>query len=173
MQKLVVVIAVLSGLVGGAGFLRGWSTGKADLLQASGPVVVASLALLGAAAGLSTWRNERHKAREAKQRESYARLIEQAFGRFAGSGFDPAGEAKLRAEVVTWGDPKVVQALAQWNQAYDAAVPDGATGQVALSKVQQKKMRLAIATMVFAVREELEVQAGATASEIEMALFNK
>ena len=54
MQKLVVVIAVLSGLVGGAGFLRGWSTGKADLLQASGPVVVASLALLGAAAGLST-----------------------------------------------------------------------------------------------------------------------
>lgn len=172
-QKLVVVVASLAGAIGLAGFLRGWNTGNPDLLQTSGPLVVASLALIGVAAGLTTWKDERHKAREAQQRESYAKLIERTFGRFAGQQFDGAGEAKLRAEVVTWGDPKVVKALAGWNRAYDSAVTSSATGVVALSSEQQKTMREGMSAMVFAVRQELNVESGASESDIERALFNQ
>lgn len=173
MQRLVVVAASAAGAVALTGFLRGWNTGNADLLQASGPLVVASLALLGVAAGLSTWRDERHKAREVQQRESYARLVEQTFSRFAGQQFDAEGEAKLRAEAVTWGDPKVVKAMAYWNEAFDSAVTADASGVAVLSPEQQRTMREAMAAMVFAVRHELQVESGATTKDIEKALFNK
>lgn len=173
MQRLVIVGASLASAVALAGFLGGWNTGNAVLLQTSGTVGVASLALFGAAAGLSTWRDERHKAREVQQRESYARLIEQTFSRFVGQQFDPEGEAKLRAEVVTWGDPRVVKALVGWNEAFDSAVPPNTSGVVELSPEQQRTMREAMAAMVFAVRQELQVESGATTRDIEKALFNR
>jgi hypothetical protein len=171
-QKLVVVAAMVAGVVGLAGYLQGWNTGNTDLMQTAGPLVVAALALLGVAAGLKTWRDERLKAREVQQRDSYARLIEGTFSRFAGGQFDAAGEAKLRADVVTWADPKVVRALADWNRAFDDIATEDVQGVAVLTPEQQQRMREAMAAMVYAVREELRIDPGATRGDVEKALFN-
>jgi hypothetical protein len=174
MRRLAIPVAFVGLVVGGSAFAMGWITSKDALLQQGTAVLVASLALVGVAAGLSTWRDQRIATREEKQRDAYAALVFQLLMRFAGSGrWDPAGEAKLRAEVVTWGHPDVVRALNSWLRRFDEVVAvESNAGVVTLGQEQQETMRKATAQVAAAVREHLALPSSPSIEEIEGALFN-
>lgn len=173
MRRLAIPVAFVGLAVGGSAFAMGWKSSKDALLQQGAAVLVASLALVGVAAGLSTWRDQRIATREEKQRDAYAALVYQLLMRFAGSGrWDPAGEAKLRAEVVTWGHPDVVRALNSWLRRFDEVTAGNNSGVVTLGQEQQKTMRKATAQVAAAVREHLALPSSPSIEEIEGALFN-
>lgn len=91
------------------GFARGWLTQRDVLVEQGVALAVAGMALVGIAVGLSTWREERRRAREEKQRGTDAELVQQLFARFGPDDWDLKREIQLRAEVVTWAHPEVVR----------------------------------------------------------------
>ncbi|HYP24627.1 MAG TPA: hypothetical protein VEV43_13740, partial [Actinomycetota bacterium] len=161
---------------GSVTFCAGWLGKNEDpVLQASGAVVVAGLALLGAAAGLSTWQEERQRAREQQQREVYAALAFQLLSRFTGvGGSDPQLLAALRTQVTVWAEGPVVEKLGAWNAVYDRYVPDLADGEVfRLSSEAKAEFERATAEVVGAVRKELSPGDDVSVETLTHALFNK
>jgi hypothetical protein len=172
MRTFLNVVSGGAALLGLAAFGRGWNTGEDVLVQMGRALVVAALTLFGVAAGLSTWRDERDRAREVQQRETYAQLVHQLFLRFTDGEWDQAKEAELRAKVVTWADPPVVIALDQWLREFDKIVPAGSSGTLAIDADQAATMRRQTALVAQAVRGELAVTQGASVEQVEGALFN-
>lgn len=172
-MRVLVLVAALVALAAGAGcFVAGLAGGRGELMKAGSTILVAALALLGVAAGLETWREERRRTRSAQTREIYSDLMRQILSRFTGR-FELAQESLLRADVVTWASPEVVVALRDWNQVYDALVPPNSPQGVGLrlSADAQEKIRAATAAVVKAIRADLGA-GDASLQEIEGALFN-
>lgn len=170
------VVAYLAIVLGSIAFCVGWSGPNEDpVIQATGAVVVAGLALLGATAGLSTWQEERRRAREQHQRDTYATLVVQLLSRFGASGpYDPTTEANVRAQVATWADVTVVKKLSAWHAVYDRYVPAVAAGlSVTLNSDAKAAFEKATAEVVQAVRKDLSPDDNATVQELIQALFNK
>ena len=167
-------LAGMACALGAAVFVTGWAKSKDAWLTAGSGVVVAGLALTGLAIGLSTWRDERAKAQEAKQRDTYGALVFHLMGRFSGLPQDAATEARLRAEVATWGSLTVVQRLQQWNATYDLHIPAhiGPGVTFALTPDATSAFRDATAGVVRAVRQEMPGVGNASVEEIRGALFN-
>ncbi|HQY97416.1 MAG TPA: hypothetical protein PLU83_10555 [Phycicoccus sp.] len=172
MRTISLFFGILGFVAGLVGAVCGVARGRIELIQPSSSVAVAGLALVGVSVGLSSWQAERRRASEQKQRDAYGELIQHLMTRFNGGTFDLDKEARLRADVTTWADARVVRALSGWNSAFDDVVPVGSTGSVQLTPEQQAKIRGATAAVVESVRKELRVP-GVTVREIENALFNK
>ena len=174
MRALLTAIGLGVAALGGAAFGVGWHGGRDALVQAGAAVIVAALATLGAAAGLQTWRDERSRGREVKQRETYAELVFQLFSRFDPNGtYDRFKEARLRADAATWASPRVVRSLADWIEAYDRIVPPDAVGEFEINGAQRDMMRRATAKVAVAIRGELTINGGATVDDLIEALFNQ
>ncbi len=167
-------LAGVACALGAAVFVTGWAKSEDAWLTTGSGVVVAGLALTGLAIGLSTWKDERAKAQEAKQRETYGALVFHLMGRFGGLPQDMETEARLRAEVATWGSLAVVQKLQLWNATYDLHVPANVGPNVtfALTPDATSAFRNATAEVVRAVRQEMPAVGNASIEEIRGALFN-
>jgi len=169
-------VAYLAIVVGSITFCFGWSGPNEDpVMQAAGAVVVAGLALLGAATGLSTWQEERRRAREQQQRDTYATLVLQLVSRFSASGsYDPQAEARVRAQAAVWADVTVIEKLSAWHAVYDQYVPAAGIGQmVSLSPDAKAAFERATAEVVQAVRKDLSPGDSASVRELTQALFNR
>jgi hypothetical protein len=123
MRGLVSVAAIAVGVLRVVILTVGLANGDATFIDKGATLIVAGLAGLGAVAGLETWRTERRRARETRQREVYSQLLSQLYARFQGR-FDMAVEARVRTEVVTWGSPEVVRALGAWMTVLDELIRD-------------------------------------------------
>lgn len=170
------LISYLAIIAGSIIFCAGWSGKNEDpVMQAAGAVVVAGLALLGAAAGLSTWRDERKRAREQQQRDTYATLVLQLLSRFTATGaWNPQEEAKVRAQVAVWADVSVVRKLSAWHAVYDQHVPEAAPGQaVHLSSDAKAAFEKVTAELTQAVRKEISPGDDASVQLLTQALFNR
>jgi hypothetical protein len=170
------VVGYLAIVLGTAAFLVGWSsTGEGALTQSAGAVIVAGLALLGAAAGLSTWQEERRLAREQQQREAYVALVLQLVSRFntAGpGGWNAQDEARVRSQIAVWGAIGVVAKVTAWHAVYDRHVPANVDGQVPLTAEAMAAFEIATAEVVQAVRTELLPGDTASVQQLTRVLFN-
>lgn len=147
---------------------------EGPFVQASGAIVVAGLALLGVAAGIASWRDERERARKQQQEEAYATLVLQLLARFTSVVADPQDEARIRAKVAVWAEMPVIRALNEWNEVYDRHVSNVSAGQFfELSDVGSAEFEEATASVAQAVRKELNPGDTVTVDELKRTLFNK
>lgn len=162
-------------ILGSITFSAGWFNNEEPVVQAGGAIVVAGLVLLGAAVGLSTWQEERKKAREQQQREAYATLVLQLLSRFGAAGdWDPKTEARVRTQVVVWAEAPVIEKLSAWHAVYDLHVPDVAPGQrVSLTCEAKAAFEKATVEVVQAVRTQLSPDDNVTVGQLTQVLFNK
>jgi len=169
------IIAYLAIIAGSISFYIGWSGENEDtVMQSAGAVVVAGLALLGATAGLSTWHDERERARELQQRDVYATLVLQLLSRFSGAGtWNPQTEVQVRTQVAIWADPAVVKKLSAWNKVYDRHVASAPTGLFKLTPEAKAAFEAATAEVAQAVRQELSPNDSVNVAELTQALFNQ
>jgi type II secretory pathway pseudopilin PulG len=154
-------------------FVAGWITTQAHLVQGGGAVVAASLVAMTASIGLTSWADERRKARVEKQQAVYTELVQQLMSRSKSDHYDPSQETSIRAQVSTWGSRAVLTALGRWHEAYDAIVPIGAQGMVTLSEDGSRRIGVATAELVTAVRREIDSDDSTEVSEVLDALFNQ
>lgn len=170
------LVAIAAVVLGAAMFFVGFTQKNDAVVQSSAAVTVAGLALLGASAGLATWKEERRKAREQQQRDTYSSLVLHMLDRFARSRpYDPAAEAVVRSKVVTWAEASVVNQLAAWNKTYDQHIATDVNGgaTVSVTPVARADFERATAELVQAVRKDLAPKDQAAVDDILHALFNR
>ena len=175
MRTEVRVVAYLAIIVGLVALCVGWSgTNQDSVIRAAGVVMVAGLALLGAAAGLSTWQEERKRAREQHQRDTYAALVQQLVSRFTPGGkWDAHEEVRVRAQVAIWAEPTVLQKLGAWQALIDRQLRAHLAGsQITLSREDKAAFEKATAELVQAVRKELSSGDTASVELLTRATFN-
>lgn len=162
---------VFCALVIGLACLGGGIGLSSDALMQSGAALgVASLALLGVASGLATWREERRRARADQARHVYTELARQLMARFSGA-YQVGNEGPLRADVATWASAEVVIALREWNREFDSIGSGASAGVISLTTAEQEAMRSATAAVVSAIRADLGADK-VDSAQIEGALFN-
>lgn len=162
------VAAAALGLVAAG---AGWRDARVELLTSGSGVAIAGLSLIGLAAGLTTWKADRAKAREQAQRDVYGQLVGLIYGRFYGQ-YDQKSEGQLRAQVVVWGDAQIVQALQNWNSTYDKHLATTASGTVTLSDPAKVELTSALTQLVSAIRDQFGLRK-ASDKAIYGALFNQ
>lgn len=173
MQKTASGLAYLAASLGAIAFLAGVIWNNDAVIGPSGAVVVAALALAGATAGFTTWQDERERAREKEQRDTYSELVRSTLRGFSYLSYDPAEQATLRAQVVTWADAKVVKKLAVWRGVYDRHVGSAPSGtRVALTPIAKAEFEVATAELALAIRHEIAPGDQVTVQELKAALFN-
>lgn len=92
-----------------------------DVVSGASGVVGASVAVLGALAGVKTWQDDRAANREQRARDGYDELIGRIGEQY--TLMDPVKGQLMaaRGRVAVWGSPAVVEAAAAWNRLYDVA----------------------------------------------------
>jgi type II secretory pathway pseudopilin PulG len=172
-KRMLLITSGILCVVGLVAFFTGWTKTQAHLVQGGGAVVAASLVAMTASIGLTSWADERRKVRVEKQQAVYTDLVQQLVSRFRGESYDPQRESALRAQVSTWGSRAVVTALGRWHEAYDEVIPITSQGTVTLSEEAARRMRVATAELITAVRREIDPEDSTQAGEIADALFNQ
>lgn len=171
--KVSTLMCAISGMVVGLALLvYGVSTSFDAAVQAAGTVIVASMALLGVAAGLVTWQEERRRVRATRTRAVYTDLIRRLQTRFHGA-FDLSREFELRGDLVVWASPSVVSAAREWVATFcdvTRSVPEG-YDRARLSEDQMKRLRGALASLILAIRAELGAEPLST-DDIQQVLFD-
>lgn len=168
------IAGLLAAICGAILLGIGWHKGNGPIIQAGGTTLVAGLALLGVAAGIATWRDERRLAIEKERQEATGALVYQLLARFAGVTWDRQAEAELRSRVAVWGDVEVVEKLRAWNDTYAKHVPlDLPPGtRVSLPEMASAEFRHATAEVALAVRKQFNPQDKTTIDQLVGALFD-
>ena len=165
---------VICIVLAGCGLVIGGIWAKsAALLNAGVSVITVAVAALAAIFGVKTWQDERRQTVAEHQRNTYVALARNTMKRYTGQ-CDVNELAEIRADITSWGTRDVVDALAQWNQAYSQNVGIEATGVVSLGNEAGKKMADATAHLIGAIRGAILGNAADPMSEVmvKQALFD-
>ena len=174
-MRLNAFLAGLLAILGGATLVGvGWHKQVDPVVQAGGATLVSGLALVGVAAGIYKWRDERQAAIEKERQEATAALVYQLLARFAGVPWDAQVEAELRSKVAVWGNVEVVEKLRLWHETFSKHIPQGVppNTSIPLSDDASRDFRRATAAVARAVRKQFESKDNATVEQLEGALFD-
>lgn len=153
-------------------FLFGTTKSIEFVANGGASLSVASLALVGVTAGITTWRDDRQaKLVEERQRAS-AEMLLQLMARFA-NGYDPDAEVRRRSDLAIWGEAEVVAQLAAWNALLDKHVPQEVIGQVRLSEEARREFQQATAEVARAIRRQFDRKDDTGVDTLAGALFNR
>lgn len=160
-----------------------WGTGWGFNLFAPGAALLAAaLAGLVTTKGIVTWDEQRFRERErsgySHREKEYEQIVSIMIARFLSGKYDMARDSELRARAAVWAGPEVIRELGSWQHEIGRIISAGTTdgnGQVLLTAGQGARLKQIVASVVIAMRQDLETvgeQTDINASEVVASIFN-
>lgn len=176
LRALLMVALIGVGILGFIGLFHSRHLERSHLAGPSAVVIAAAAAGLVTLSATATWKEQRSQALARsvqQQREQiYGALAAYSMAQFTGGTITELGQ--MRAQVVSWSSPAILQAMGKWNATVDGLTKYqvAGTNRYEFPPEVHAHVRQPVCELVTALQNELNPGQKATVQQVERALFN-